>query len=309
MDPDPTRVLSNVNFYKLRRYRVVLLSVSYGFQTSEPAKNDKVPPIAVFAGFGDECDFPGMQRFTQFFADRLNTTAKCIWIGYGSWSSIFMNFEKQGEAACKQIENDPVFQGEFSVVGNSQGGLLARYVIEKCKNLRGRVRNYVSFGAPQRGVGKLPHCFHGIICDAINYVIDFGIYWSLVQHNIGPAGYFRDPNNISDYKKYSIFLPALNNEDTFDQDAYDGFSGLNKVFLGMFAQDTMIYPGESAWFYELQTDGTITPFEHTALYQKDLIGLKQLNEEGRIVFHKFPGDHLQFSYADIEEYVLPVLAS
>lgn len=77
----------------------------------------------------------------------------------------------------------------------------------------------------------------------------------------------------------------------------------------MFAKDTMIYPPETAWFYELQKDGSILPFDQTELYQSDLIGLKKLNEEGRIVFHKFPGDHLQFSYQDIDQYVLPVLAA
>ena len=286
-----------------------MIGITSGFKIEGKTNEDKVAPIAIFAGFGDEWDFPGMKRFTQYFADQLNTTAKCIWIGYGSMSSIFMNFKQQGEHACNQIEKDIDFEGEFSVVGNSQGGLIARYVVEKCKNLKGRVRNYVSFGAPQMGVGKVPHCFNGIICDVINYFVNWGIYWRIVQNNIGPAGYFRNPNDLETYKAYSKFLPDLNNEVNFDQDAYNGFSGLNRLFLGMFAKDTMIYPGESAWFNELQADGSILPYNQTSLYLEDRIGLKKLIEEDRIVFHKFPGDHLQFSYADIDEYVLPVLSS
>lgn len=285
-----------------------MVASAWGFKIQKPT-NGTVAPIAVFAGFGDECDFPGMKHFTQYFADSLNTTAKCIWIGYGSLSSIFMNFEEQGQAACKQIENDPDFQGEFSVVGNSQGGLIARYVVEKCKNLKGRVRNFVTFGAPHMGVGKIPHCFSGFICDAINYVVDFGIYWSLVQHHIGPAGYFRDARNLEYYKKHAVFLPSLNNEVTFDQQAYDNFSSLNRVFLSMFAKDSMIYPAESALFHELQADGSIKPFNETDVYINDRIGLKKLYDEDRIVFHTFDGDHLQFSYDDIDEFVLPVLAS
>ena len=290
-------------------YRVLLVSITAGFKIDNSTKTEKVPPIAIFAGFGDECNFPGMKRFTKYFADKLNTTSKWIWIGYGSLSSIFMNFKKQGEEACKQIEKDLSFEGEFSVVGNSQGGLIARYVVEKCKNLKGKVRNYVSFGAPQMGVSKLPHCFNGIICAIINYIVDWGVYFRVIQNHIGPAGYFRDPKNLDTYRKYSNFLPAINNEVSFDQDAYDGFSNLNRLFLGMFAKDTMIYPGESAWFNELQADGTILPFNQTTLYKEDRIGLKKLVEEERIVFHKFPGDHLQFSYDDIDEYVLPVLSS
>lgn len=285
-----------------------LVTLSYGFEAHEK-KDDQVAPIAVFAGFGDQCNNPGMNHFTEYFGTQLNTTSKCIWIGYGALSSIFWSFERQGQAACEALENDPDFQGEFSIVGNSQGGLLGRYVVEKCQNLKGRVRNLVTFGGPHMGVGKLPHCFNGIICDTINYVIDWFIYWGIVQKLIGPAGYFRDPAHLDYYKTHSIFLPAVNNEVEFDQEAYDRFSGLNRVFLGMFAKDTMIYPAETAWFHELQADGSVKPFNETDLYNNDKIGLKKLHDEDRLVFHKFPGDHLQFSYDDIDEYVMPVLSS
>ena len=181
--------------------------------------------------------------------------------------------------------------------------------MEKCDNIKGRVRNFATFGAPHYGVGKLPHCFHGIICDAINYVIDLGIYWTFVQNHIGPAGYFRDAHHLDYYKEHSSFLPSLNNEGEFDQEAYDRFSSLNKLFLGKFGKDSMIYPGESAWFNELQPDGSILPFNETEMYKNDQLGLKKLYDEDRIVFHEFPGDHLQFSYDDIDEYVLPVLSA
>lgn len=287
----------------------MLIYATFGFKVESTKTTQKAVPVAVFAGFGDECDFPGMKKFTQFFADSLNTTAKCIWIGYGSLSSIFSNFKSQGEAACKALEEDPDFQGEFSVVGNSQGGLLARYVVEKCKNLKGKVRNLVTFGGPHMGVGKIPHCFNGFICDAINYVVDQFIYWNLVQSLIGPAGYFRDVDHLEYYKTHSTFLPSVNNEIEFDEHAYESFSSLNRVFLGMFSRDTMIYPAETAWFYELQKDGSIKPYNETELYQSDRIGLKKLVEEDKVVFHKFDGDHLEFSYEDVTKYVIPVLAS
>lgn len=286
----------------------LLMTVSFGFKVEKP-KLEQAVPVAVFAGMGDDCINPGMISFTKHFAQMLNTTAKCIRVGSGAISSIAMDFQSQGEAACDAIASDPTFDGEFSVVGNSQGGLIARYVVEKCTKLKGRVRNMATFGGPHYGVGKLPHCFSGIICTAVNYVVDFGVYWSIAQHYIGPAGYFRDANNLDYYLSHSIFLPNVNNEVTFDQEAYDRFSSLNNVFLGMFEYDSMIYPPSTAWFYELQADGSIKPYNETDLYQNDLIGLKKLDEEGRLVFHSFPGDHLQFTYADIDEFVIPVLAS
>jgi palmitoyl-protein thioesterase len=273
-----------------------------------PKENSPLP-VAVFPGFGDDCSNPGMSRFTQHFAEALNTTAKCMVIGDGASSSIFMSMHEQGETACQILENDPLFEGEFNVVGNSQGGLLARYVVEKCTNLKGRVRNMATFGGPHMGVGKLPHCFSGIICNAINYVIDLGVYWTFVQNHIGPAGYFRDAGHLPYYRSHSTFLPGVNNENEIDEVAYEKFSSLNAVFLGKFEKDTMIYPPSTAWFEELQPDGSIKAFNETDIFLNDRIGLKKLYEEDKITFHAFPGDHLQFSYEDIDEYVIPVLQS
>ena len=75
----------------------------------------------------------------------------------------------------------------------------------------------------------------------------------------------------------------------------------------MFSNDTMIYPKETAWFHELQADGTILPYNQTEFYQKDFIGLKALNEAGRAKFVEIDGDHLQFSESDIENIIVPFL--
>lgn len=50
-------------------------------------------PTAIFHGFGDECDFYGMQDFVEKIADQTGSYAECIEIGSGSLTSIFENFE------------------------------------------------------------------------------------------------------------------------------------------------------------------------------------------------------------------------
>ena len=59
-----------------------------------------------------------MNKFSKYFGKQLNTTSKCISIGNGAVSSIFMSIEEQGKLACEEIAKDPTFDGEFSVVGN-----------------------------------------------------------------------------------------------------------------------------------------------------------------------------------------------
>lgn len=78
----------------------------------------------------------------------------------------------------------------------------------------GKVRNLVTIGGPNMGVDKVPQCFDGIFCDAINFVAKKLVYAGAVQNWLAPAGYFRDANNLATYKRASVFLPSLNNEKT-----------------------------------------------------------------------------------------------
>lgn len=77
----------------------------------------------------------------------------------------------------------------------------------------------------------------------------------------------------------------------------------------MFSQDTMVYPKESEWFQELDKLGRVTPLEESDFYKNDYIGVKALNEAGKIQFVEVDGDHLQFSQEDIDNTIIPFLLS
>jgi len=77
----------------------------------------------------------------------------------------------------------------------------------------------------------------------------------------------------------------------------------------MFADDTVVYPRESEWFGELEIDGSVTPMEKTDLYKQDTIGLKKLNEAGRVQLISWPGQHLEMSDALIDKDLIPFLMS
>ena len=117
------------------------------------------------------------------------------------------------------------------------------------------------------GVAASPHCSSGIFCDALNYIIDHIIYFKAIQDLIGPAGYFRDPNHMDVYLNDSVFLPYLNNEKEMDQTIKERFTSLNAAMFVMFTEDTMIYPKETAWFYDITKDKTLVPVKETQFYQ------------------------------------------
>mgnify|MGYP001806949364 CR=1 FL=1 len=136
-------------------------------------------PTAIFHGMGDACIHPGMHSFAKKIADETGAYAKCVEIGNGSMTSLFENFEKQAEEACEKVINDPNFQGEFNVLGLSQGGLIARHIVERCPT-QGQPRNLVTLGGPNMGVAKIPNCFDGAFCNILNYIADNLVYFDVV---------------------------------------------------------------------------------------------------------------------------------
>lgn len=52
-------------------------------------------------------------------------------------------------------------------------------------------------------------------------------------------------------------------------------------------------------FIEMQTD----------LYKEDWIGLRALDESGRVTYLAFPGDHLSINDLEIRDFVVPYLKS
>jgi palmitoyl-protein thioesterase len=235
----------------------------------------------------------------------------CIEVGVPSLGEVFNNFETIAQKSCQKVAANKDFQGEFNVVGLSQGGLLARYIAEECE-MPGKVRNVLTLGGPHMGVDAIPGCFKGFVCDIANFMAKQIVYSSFAQNWFAPAGYFRNVQRYNDYVKGSTFLPALNNEQLtrgqFSDLKKESFSSINQLMLVMFEQDTVIYPKETAWFQSLAEDGkTVLPLNATTFYQDDYIGVKELNEAGKIQFVSIDGDHLQFSEDDIKNTFIPFL--
>jgi palmitoyl-protein thioesterase len=180
-------------------------------------------PTALFHGLGDMCLNPTYSVIGNKIEKVTGGKTHCIEVGIPSLGELLNNFQHVAEKSCAEIRANPVFHGEFNVIGFSQGGLLARYIAEECE-MPGKVRNMVTMGGPHMGVDAVPQCFHGVICDVVNFVVKKIINFSLVQDFVAPAGYFRDINSYNNYLKYSVFLPAMNSE--FDQQ--DDYAQLRK---------------------------------------------------------------------------------
>ena len=78
--------------------------------------------------------------------------------------------------------------------------------------------------------------------------------------------------------------------------------------MGLFNEDTMIFPKETAWFGFYQSDGkTIQNMEDSDEYNNDVLGLKSLNNQGKIKKVLFQGNHLQWTQQEFNQYIMPYL--
>ena len=263
-------------------------------------------PVAIIHGFYDSCEssyFPALIKLIKY---NLGDYVKCLETGEGS-DSLSLSIKQQAEKACKLINENENFDNDFSILSISQGGLIARYIIQKCE-MKGKVKKLVSFGGPMMGTSKVPFCLNGAVCFLINSLVDYYVYRKKIQNGIGPAGYYRTAAHLDDYKNSESFLVQLNNEGlNVDEDGKKRFSELDSLMLIGFKNDKMISPKESAEFFEYDENYELKPMNETNAYINDLFGLQTLDKKKAIHVHYLDGEHTEFDFNDVVNYAVPYL--
>ena len=79
---------------------------------------------------------------------------------------------------------------------------------------------------------------------------------------------------------------------------------LNKIMLIKGKRDTVITPRESSWFEFYDFEGrNIVKLENSDFYINDYIGIRKLNEEGKIYFVEFENEHVLFTMEEYHTYI------
>ena len=262
-------------------------------------------PVLIIHRLGYSCSGDYMTHLINKINSTLNAYAECIESG-GYVTDFVTSILTQSKKLCQSIQNNSHFQGNFSIVSFSQGGLIGRYIIEECE-MKGTVRRYIAIGTPQRGVAKIPLCFTGVVCYGLQKLSSFLIYSSFIQNHLGPAGYYVDVLDRDKYLKGSTFLPELNNELTVNEKYKERFSKLDKVVLMKFNSDTIIYPREGAWFEFIDQQGNLIPLNQSDFYVNDNIGLRRLMSENKVLFAESAGNHLMLTEEEENKYIIGCL--
>ena len=259
-------------------------------------------PVAVIHGFYDSCSNSFYPTLIKLLKYNVYDYAVCLKSGEGK-ESLSLSFEEQCQKACEEIKSNSKFDQDFSILSISQGGLIARYIIQKC-DMKGKVKKLVSFGGPMMGTSQVPFCLEGVTCYIVNSLVDFFVYNKNIQKNIGPSAYYRTAAHINSYKESNSLLVKLNNP---SQKEKQNFIDLESLVLIGFLKDKMISPKESAEFGVFDEHFNVLKMNETEEYKNDVFGLKSLDKAKKVKIFYLKGEHIDFDYEDVLKYATPYL--
>merc|ERR1712038_408773 len=264
---------------------------------------DEPTPIVIWHGMGDNCCHSfSMGRIKEMLEQNIEGVyVRSLLVGNSpnedTLNGFFMPVKKQIELVCKTINEDPKLQKGFNGMGFSQGGQFMRAIAEICPH---GMKKLISFGGQHQGVYGLPSCpgENHVICDYVRRMLNYGAYENWIQSRLVQAQYWHDPLDEDTYRKYSQFLSGINNAKESKNETYkDNLTKLHKLVLVKFNQDSVVDPRGTEWFgyYKPGQGKIMLPYNETTLYTEDWIGLKKLDEDGKIDFLSVEGDHLRFT--------------
>jgi palmitoyl-protein thioesterase len=182
------------------------------------------------------------------------------------------------------------------LIGHSQGGLCTRSFISRYGHLyKNPVHNYISLAGVQDGQYGVPDlndiCPDDIpICGYLAELMSDMAYnkdsEAIFQKDITFAQYWKSPLNQSAYLKYSGFLADVNNEREVKNATYrQNLIAVNKAIFLHALEDHIVIPSVSElfeFFFWGQDSQIMTNITQSPTYQGDWIGLKTLDQSGKL---------------------------
>jgi len=227
---------------------------------------------------------------------------RAVEIGNGNWDSIFWGMNKQVDAFCEAIQGDSRLQGGFNLMGNSQGGLIARGYLERCN--APPVRTFVSWVSPQGGQFGVPELGNSTLQKFLEDTFDCCVYDKVVQETFSFAGYWIDPWKYDEFVKYSEFLADVDNLRANNTNYKHNVLSVQYFLMSYSEVDTTLIPKETGWFgfFAQNTISTIVPLEQTSLWQQDLIGLRTLSDQQKLIRFTTQCEHGDYDSSCFDHY-------
>eukprot|EP01060_Flectonema_neradi_P037826 TRINITY_DN773_c0_g1_i1.p1 TRINITY_DN773_c0_g1~~TRINITY_DN773_c0_g1_i1.p1 ORF type:complete len:308 (+),score=82.15 TRINITY_DN773_c0_g1_i1:74-997(+) len=267
-------------------------------------------PTVLMHGMGDSCFNKGMKSITEAVGNNLGSYSVCIPTGdthaKDTDNGFFMTMNTNVEVFAAKIRNDTQLAGGFNAIGFSQGNSIIRGYIQKYNDPP--VKTFLSVHGTVMGVAGFPNCkpdgLLGPVCRILAESLGDDAYTKKTQDSLFQADYFRDPKRVTSAAYYNNSeIAEWNNEgpNNNNQTYKENFVKVERFAMIKALKDTMVFPNAGEWWGQF-TPGqfkTVQNMNETEMYQKDLFGLQTVDKQGKILFNSTPGNHLQFTEADL----------
>ncbi|XP_053983596.1 lysosomal thioesterase PPT2 homolog [Hylaeus volcanicus] len=227
---------------------------------------------------------------------------------YAGWSSLEPMWRQVEEIGMDVVSVGAAFPEGINLIGYSQGGLLARAILQRFPNHN--VRNFISLSSPQAGQygTRFLHLFFpDLACETA-----YELFYSKVGQHTSVGNYWNDPHHQELYYKYSRFLPLVNNEknSTLGSTFKQGLTKLKRMILIGGSEDGVITPWQSSHFGYFDANETVIDMRDRSIYTDDSIGLKTLDESDRLTLITVPNiPHIEWhkNISIVDNFLLPYL--
>ncbi|XP_076679465.1 palmitoyl-protein thioesterase 2 [Andrena cerasifolii] len=227
---------------------------------------------------------------------------------YAGWSSLESMWQQVNEIGMDVMSIGVAFPEGINLVGYSQGGLIARAILQRYPDHN--VKNFISLSSPQAGQygTKFLHLFFPDLVRETAYEL----FYSKIGQHTSVGNYWNDPHHQELYYKYSKFLPYVNNERNLTNWATfkEGITKLKRLVLVGGPDDGVITPWQSSHFGYYDTNETVVEMRDRPIYKDDMIGLKTLDGSGRLTLITVPNvPHVEWhkNVSIVDEFLLPYL--
>ena len=266
--------------------------------TTSTGKN--ATPVLLMHGLGDSSDGAGFAALCDSVRRWTGGHVVCAPIANG-WDSVMLPMHRQVAQLAQLVAADPLLANGFDAIGFSQGALVVRGYLQQ--HNRPRVRRYISLVGPQSGVGQCPLVSYRWLCQL----------WLAMPYSapVSFAGYWKDASDRDAYLSQSTWLADLNNERSVNETYRKHLQQLELCVLVRALEDTMVVPSVSEHFGYWawgNPGGPELPLQQTEAYATDALGLRTLDESGRLKLLTYPGDHMRFSEDFWSGAILPLLS-
>jgi palmitoyl-protein thioesterase len=245
-------------------------------------------PVVLMHGI--ESNSENLADLADWVSKTFNRTVFNVELGDGDSYSTDTPMWKQIDAFKDVISNNTAVSDGFDFIGISQGGLIGRGYVSRYNSPP--IGNLITLVSP-----------HGGVYDKNLGFID--LYGPIAQSTLSFAGYWRDPTHLVRYQLFSSFLPEANGEKPLKRNKY--LQALTNFAMVFSPNDDIIKPQSSGIFDTFNADLTILPLENNPIYTEDWIGLKTLNETGRLHTHQTNCTHVEHRMPVCFSQLYPIL--